>query len=107
MLASFRLASRPRTDEFVGTVELAPVEPEEGWLEEPDLQVWSPFFPVIVTGPAQEDPDAIFGELDERFWAIPTVHAQRITQAKNVMNLVIVNLLATFRRKNEVSDIGL
>jgi len=42
----------------------------------------------------QEDPEAIFGGLDERFWAIATVHAKTTTQAKNVMNLVIANLLA-------------
>ena len=62
MLASFRLASRPSTDPLFGKVELAPmVEPEEGRLfDKAALQVWSPFFPVMVTGPEQEDPETIF-----------------------------------------------
>jgi len=46
------------------------VEPEEGRLfDEAALQVWIPFFPPIVTGPEQEDQEAIFGkvEVDECF----------------------------------------
>ena len=71
LLASFRLASRPSTDPLFGKVEFTPmVEPEEGRLfDEAALQVWIPFFPAIVTGPEQEDPEAIFGgvAVDECF----------------------------------------
>jgi len=72
------------------------VEPEEGRLfDEAALQVWIPFFPAIVTGPEQEDPEAIFGgvEVDECFWAIAPAQAKTITQPKSVRVLVIANLL--------------
>jgi hypothetical protein len=62
-------------------------------LEEADLQAWSPFFPVLVTGPAQEGPEAIFGGVDKRFWAIATAQAKTITQPQSVMVWVIANLL--------------
>ena len=73
------------------------VEPEEGRLfDEAALQVWIPFFPAIVTGPEQEDPEAIFGgvEVDECFWAIAPAQAKTITQPKSVTVLVIANLLS-------------
>jgi hypothetical protein len=95
LLASFRLASRPKTDGLAGKLELAPtVEPEEGRLfGDADLHVWSPFFPVMVTGPEHEDPEAIFDEADESVWAIAPAQAKTITQPKSVMALVIANLL--------------
>jgi hypothetical protein len=72
------------------------VEPEEGRLfDEAALQVWSLFFPVMVTGPEQEDPETIFAgvEVDECFWAIAPAQAKTITQPKSVRVLVIANLL--------------
>ena len=54
-----------------------------------DLHVWSPFFPVMVTWPEHEDPEAIFDEADESVWAIAAAQAKTITQPKSVMALVI------------------